>query len=269
MKKINKFLTCLLFTAISIASFTVFNVSASEKSWQEAYLEAMDEFSQNQTEYCECRLLYLNEDEIPELYIGDPMVFWYGGLYSYSNGDLIKLKDFGFKDFFSAYSERNGIFRNDYFIEKAGSKIGINFIKMEDFSLTVIDELSHDIVNDIYEVNGETVDKETYDNKISEYSFTHVNTADLFDSSEYKYSFTDITSNYMTYDEMKQYLIDSMEAANTDDTTPTESVSESENLTTTSANIDNTTISNTTLSTETTVKTSATTTNTKSGSPKT
>lgn len=41
---------------------------------------------------------------------------------------------------------------------------------MEDFSLTVIDELSHDIVNDIYEVNGETVDKETYDNKISEYS---------------------------------------------------------------------------------------------------
>ena len=269
MKKINKFLTCLLFTAISIASFTVFNVSASEKSWQEAYLEAMDEFSQNQTEYCECRLLYLNEDEIPELYIGDPMVFWYGGLYSYSNGDLIKLKDFGFKDFFSAYSERNGIFRNDYFIEKAGSKIGINFIKMEDFSLTVIDELSHDIVNDIYEVNGEPVDKETYDNKISEYSFTHVNKRDLFDSSEYKYSFTDITSNYMTYDEMKQYLIDSMEVANTDDTTPTESVSKSENLTTTSANIDNTTISNTTLSTETTVKTSATTTNTKSGSPKT
>ena len=100
MKKINKFLTCLLCTAISIASFTVFNVSASEKSWQEAYLEAMDEFSQNPKEYCECRLLYLNEDEIPELYIGDPMVFWYGGLYSYSNGDLIKLKDFGFKDFF-------------------------------------------------------------------------------------------------------------------------------------------------------------------------
>ena len=63
--------------------------------------------------------------------------------------------------------------------------------------------------------------------------------------------------------------IDSMEAANTDDTTPTESVSESENLTTTSANIDNTTISNTTLSTETTVKTYATTTNTKSDSPKT
>ena len=58
--------------------------------------------------------------------------------------------------------------------------------------------------------------------------FTHVNKRDLFDSSEYKYSFTDITSNYMTYDEMKQYLIDSMEAANTDDTTPTESVSESE-----------------------------------------
>ena len=73
----------------------------------------------------------------------------------------------------------------------------------------------------------------------------------------------------VSLDEMKQYLIDSMEAANTDDTTPTESVSESENLTTTSANIDNTTISNTTLSTETTVKTSATTTNTKSGSPKT
>ena len=182
MKKINKFLTCLLCTAISIASFTVFNVSASEKSWQEAYLEAMDEFSQNPKEYCECRLLYLNEDEIPELYIGDPMGFWYGGLYSYSNGDLIKLKNFGFKDFFSAYSERNGIFRNDYFIEKAGSKIGINFIKMEDFSLTVIDELSHDIVNDIYEVNGEPVDKETYDNKISEYSFTHVNKRDIFDS---------------------------------------------------------------------------------------
>ena len=127
---------------------------------------------------------------------------------------------FVFIVFFYHFRKKEIYLKNYFFFKKAGSKIGINFIKMEDFSLTVIDELSHDIVNDIYEVNGETVDKETYDNKISEYSFTHVNTADLFDSSEYKYSFTDITSNYMTYDEMKQYLIDSMEAANTDDTTP-------------------------------------------------
>lgn len=265
MKTINRFISSLLIAMILLAPFAAFNVSASDKTWQEAYLEAMDEYSQLQTEYCECRLLYLNDDEIPELYIGDPMVCWYGGLYSYADGDLIKLRDFGFKDFFCAYSEKNGIFRNDYFIEPAGSKTGIKFVKMDNFNLTVLDELSHDIVNDIFEVNGETVDKETYYKKISEYSFTHVDTRNLFDSSEYEYSFTDIALNYMTYDEMKQYLIDSMESSNTEDTTPTEGVSESENSTSTSIIIDKIKTETTTLSTETTTKIS----NTKPGSPKT
>ncbi len=64
----------------------------------------------------------------------------------------------------------------------------------------MLDELSYDIVNDIYEVNGEVVDKEVYDNKISEYSL--VNAA----------------SDYLTYDGMKKYLLDSIESENRSET---------------------------------------------------
>lgn len=276
MKKINRFISSLLTAVISLAPYVSFNVSASDQTWQEAYLEAMDEYSQNPKEGCECRLVYLDKDDIPEFYIGDPMYYWYGGLYSYSDGELIKLKDCGFKDFFSAYSEKSGVFRNDYFIERAGSITGINFIKMENNSLIVLDELSHDIVNDIYKVNGYTVDKETYNNKIAEYSFTHVNEKDTLESLDYEYSFTDISSDYLTYDEMKQYLLDALENTNTDNTVPTESVTETENLTTTSVNIDNTTTETSTSYTSTTIDiTSNTTANTtvrstlKTGSPKT
>lgn len=185
-----------------------FNVFAAEKTWQEAYLEAMDNYSQNNKSSCECRLVYLDNDDIPEFYIGDPMECWFGGLYTYNNGDLVHLRDFAFRDFFSAYSEKNGIFRNNYHITRAGEIRGINFVKMEDCSLTVLDELSYDSVNDEYKVNGEVVSKEIYDNKISEYSFSHVTNSALSDGST-----TDISSEYLTYDEMKQYLLDSAEGA--------------------------------------------------------
>ena len=206
--KTGHMLTAVLMLIIIITTTNI-NVFAAEKTWQEAYLEAMDSYQQNKT-FCECRLIYLDDDDIPEFYIGDPMNMWYGGLYSFSDGELIKLRDFGFRDFFSAYSENSGIFRNDYYIERAGSKTGIKFIKMENYSLTVLDELSHDVINDIYEVNGETVDKETYNNKIAEYSLV------------------DVTSDYLTYDEMKKYLFDSMENESAKET-ETQVTTENEN----------------------------------------
>ena len=201
------FIACLMF----IITFTTSsNVFAAEITWEEAYLKAMDSYQQNNKISCECRLIYLDDDDIPEFYIGDPMEMWYGGLYSFSDGKLIKLREFGFRDFFSAYSEKSGIFRNDYYIERSGSKTGIKFIKMENYSLTILDELSHDVINDIYEVNGEAVDKKTYNNKIAEYSLV------------------DITSDYLTYDEMKKYLLDSMENENSNET-ETQVTTENEN----------------------------------------
>ncbi len=122
------FVICSIFI-ITVIALNI-NVFAVEKTWQEAYLEVMDSYEPYDKSFCECRLVYLDDDDIPEFYMGDPLNEWYGGIYSFSGGELIKLRDFGFRDFFSAYSEKSGIFRNDYYIEKSGSKTGIKFIKM-------------------------------------------------------------------------------------------------------------------------------------------
>lgn len=191
---------------VMIVTAMNFNTFADEKKWQEAYLEVMDGYTNKSKEYCDCCLVLLDDDDIPEFYIGDPYDQKFGGLYTYSDGKSVKLRDFGFRDFFSAYGEKSGIFRNNYYLEASGSKTGIKFINMDKdtktdkYILTVLDEFTHDVVNDIYEVNGKVADKETYDKKIAEYTLT------------------DVASDYLTYDEMRKYLLDSIDKENNSST---------------------------------------------------
>lgn len=262
MKLIFK-ISCIL-TFCSLLIFTVItmnmNAYADNPKWSKAYLEAMEDYSKKDTKYCDCMLVYLDDDNIPEFYIGDPLNEWYGGLYSYSKDKLVKLRDFGFRDFFSEYSKNKGIFRNDYYINRNGSKTGTKFLKLEKNSLTVIDELTHDVINNVYEVNGKTVTKDAYDKKIAEYTLTKPESDEI-----------------LTYDKMKEHLLNLKEDNNTTDVqatsetsqissdptatqTTTTSISTTDISSTTNSNTTSeTTITTTTSETETTTSVSSTT----------
>lgn len=247
MKHIIKISCILAVCSLLFVNVIAMNTNASEtyKNWSEAYLKAMDDYSKEITTYCDCMLVYLDDDNVPEFYIGDPMSEAYGGLYSYSKGELVKLRDFKFRDFFSEYSKNKGIFRNDYYIERNGSKTGTKFIKLENNTLTVLDELTHDVVNSVYEVNGKTVNKDIYDKKIAEYTLTKPDSAEI-----------------MTYDKMKNYLLTSPEEIPTAAQTTSASSQTASDSTTTQTTATTSTAAVTTSSTSssTTAETTTTTT---------
>lgn len=179
------------------------NVFASEKTWQEEYLGVIDNNSLHDDSSAYL-LYYIDDDEIPELYMWDNGHQVYA-LYTCYEGEPILCNTWRDRESIWFYSDRNGYFWSTY-TTNAAYQYNI-FYKLENGSCNDIYSFCIDrseMPVEKYLINDENVGKEEYERKMAELE------SEYQLSSEFQINGT----LNQTYDEIKQYLLDSMESEN-------------------------------------------------------
>ncbi|MDE5834639.1 MAG: hypothetical protein K2H26_03865, partial [Ruminococcus sp.] len=132
-------------------------------------------------------LIYIDNDDIPELIVGDPIDSRNGGVYTYHNGDSVELTYLTLRCNMDGYIEKNNIFAVYFWwMDEEGYYI----YEMKNGTLNQTDTflIKHTADGNIYTIN----DKEVTE---SEYNETYdVHSAD----------FSEVT--YCTYDEIMEEL---------------------------------------------------------------
>ena len=161
------------------------DVSEIEYSWQTAYINQIEEKSAK--EDMKYSLIYIDNDDIPELIVGDPIDSRNGGVYTYHNGDSVELTYLTLRCNMDRYIEKNNIFAVYFWwMDEEGYYI----YEMKNGTLNQTDTflIKHTADGNIYTIN----DKEVTE---SEYNETYdVRSAD----------FSEVT--YCTYDEIMEKL---------------------------------------------------------------
>lgn len=203
MKFIRKIRYAFVVSLMLIMTTTTMNinVSASKNAWQEAYLEVIKDSQNDSSVYL---LHYIDDDEIPELYMWDNQHQCYA-LYTYNGNELIQCGTWRNRESIWFYSDRNGYFWSTY-STNAAYQYNI-FHKLENGSCNNVYSFCIDkseMPVETYLINDEDVGKEEYERQMAKLE------------SEYPLS-SDFQMNgklNQTYDEIREYLLDSMENEN-------------------------------------------------------
>lgn len=218
--------------AIYICCFTlnISNIFAIEDTWQNVFLDLIDNYPENNGNSTSSAYLLCNidDDEIPELYMWDSSRYTYA-LYTQYEGKAILCDEFSYKSAQVIYSDKSGYFWSSV-TENANLLYNI-FYKLDNGSCSIVYSFCHDLSD---EVNG----KYMIDNKeVSKGEFESI-----FTDIEAKYPISNI--EYMvngkleyTYDEIKQYLNDSMNNQSTAVITTVSKITTTTTTTTTSITI--------------------------------
>lgn len=189
------FIAGLMLIMIIISNINVF---ATEKTWQDSYLKIIDnQLQDNSSAYLLC---YIDDDEIPELYMWDNEHQVYA-LYTYHE-EAILCNTWRDRESIWIYNNRSGYFWSTY-STNAAYQYNI-FYKLENGSCNEIYSFCIDRSEEStekYLINDEDVGKEEYERKMAELE------------SEYPLS-SEFQINgklNQTYAEIRQYLLDSME----------------------------------------------------------
>ena len=156
-----------------------------DDKWKNAYINQIEEKSTK--EKMEYSLIYIDEDDIPELIIGDPVDSRNGGLYTYNDGSCVELTYLTLRRIINGYAEKNNIFAVYFWwLEDEGYYI----YEMKNGSLNQTDNflIKHTSNGAVYTIN----DKEVTE---SEYNETY----DIYSAD-----FSEVT--YCTYDEIIEKL---------------------------------------------------------------
>lgn len=196
------FVICLIIIMTIISNINVF---ASEKNWQESYLELLDnQINNDSSAYLLC---YIDNDDIPELYMWDNGQQCYA-LYTYY-GESILCNTWRNRESMWIYNDKNGYFWATY-STNAAYQYNI-FYKLENGSCNEIYSFCIDrseMPIEKYLINDEDVGLEEYELRMTELE------SDYPLSSEFQVN----GKLSQTYTEVKQYLLDSMEAESNNDT---------------------------------------------------
>lgn len=149
----------------------VVDINEITYTWQKAYLSAIDEFkvignAQYDTEY-EYALLYIDDDEIPELYILDKST-GIGGLYTYYNGDtiLVSQSGSGRANYFAGYLKNQGIFVT---YNNGGMYSWSNEInQLSNGCTSIIKNFTY--IDEVYSINDTKVTEKELEDRFAEYS---------------------------------------------------------------------------------------------------
>lgn len=163
------------------------DISEITCTWQKAYVEQIDEKpTKADMEYS---LIYIDDNDIPELIIGDPVNSGDGGVYTYYNGSSIELTNLMLRCCMDGYIEKSGTFGVYWWwLEEEGNEI----YEIENGTANMIHSLYH--VNgesekgNVYRINDQTVSAEEYQQTYEQYSS----------------QFTEVT--YCSYDEIMEKL---------------------------------------------------------------
>ena len=259
--KLTSKIGCLLSIGLLCSTMipgTEYCVHAAEKTWQEAYLAVIENYSPDSHPNASFQMYYVDGDAIPELYV-DAGEFVEGLLlYTYYENEAVLCKEDSYRGSTYFYSSKNGIFR-EYYAVNAGAEAHEQLLKLENGTISMLYNFCHDTRElhdetlDDYYINDEKVTKEAYESKITEVE------------SEYSLSLDfQVTATQYTYDEMKQYLLDTMESEENGTTTSLVSTETTTTQSTTTTVSESSTQVNTTQTNTTTVSTATTTTHTTS-----
>lgn len=154
-------------------------------TWQKAYINQIEEKStKSDMEYS---LIYIDNDDIPELIIGDPVDSRKGGVYTYHNDSSVELTYLTLRCNMDGYVEKGGIFGVYWWwLEKEGYYI----YEIENGAVNQTDAflITHTADGNVYTINDTEVTESVY------------NETYALCSSE----FTKVT--YCTYDEIIEKL---------------------------------------------------------------
>ncbi len=236
------FTVCLtLIMSISVAGV---NVYAAEKSWQEAYLDVIDNSHDDASAYLLCNI---DDNEIPELYLWDNTKHHYV-LYTYYDGKSVLCDEWDMRESMWIYDNKNGGF---WSTRKSNALYYYLILsKLENGSCSELYTFCIDrseMPTEKYLINDEDVGKEEYERKMAELEENYSLSSDFQVNGKLS----------QTYDDMKKYLLDSIESENGSANKP---------VTTGSTEA---TDSSTTSTTAAATKTSSNTTTKREGSPKT
>lgn len=153
-------------------------------TWQKAYIEIIDELSGLSSEYTEAALLYIDDDDIPEIYIQNYSYRNAAFIYSYRNGEAYEMGDIGgLRMQIGGYKEKGSMYYSD-FSDNAGSVEGHELYKVENGYGVFITAIRHDMVEDKYYIANDEVDEKTYNQKFEELKQGMNSTAKIFSYDE-------------------------------------------------------------------------------------
>lgn len=138
-------------------------------TWQNAYIEKLNESSGDSSEFTDAALLYIDDDDIPEIYIQNYSYIRDAGfIYSYKNGEVYEMgRICGLRMCVGGYKEKGNIYYSD-FSENAGSVEGHEFYKVENGYSVFITTIRHDMEGDKYYIDNDEIDEKTYNKKFEE-----------------------------------------------------------------------------------------------------
>lgn len=147
------------------------DISEIEYTWQKAYINQIEE--KDTKADMEYSLIYIDNDDIPELVIGDPIDSRQGGVYTYYNDSSVELTYLTLRCNMDGYIEKSGIFAVCWrWLEEEGYYI----YEMENGATNQTDTflLTHKADGDIYTINDtevtESVYNETYASRSAEFT---------------------------------------------------------------------------------------------------
>lgn len=131
------------------------------ETWQNAYMEQINENQfKSDMEYA---LVYIDNDDIPELVIGDACDHRCGGLYTYVNGDIAELTYLTLRYCIDGYIEKKGVFGICHWWSPSGEE-GYDIFQMESGSATQTDAFLQKYTDgkDVYTINEKEVSESEY-----------------------------------------------------------------------------------------------------------
>jgi hypothetical protein len=239
MAKLKRIITAITSIAgIVIMSASGYNAYALETSWQEDYLEVIENYPLESYPDAKFELFYIDDDDIPELYVdtGKSYVGPEGlsigfKLYTYYDDKAVLCLDVAPGCTLWIHSSKNGYFLQTYGVS-AGYETFYNVIKLENGICNTAYEFYHDGrimadgTRDIYTINGDEVSQEEFKSRkaemIEEYSL-------ISNYSDYIYR---DPANIYRYDGIYKYLSDEIASVETTEpaiTSPSDETDSSEN----------------------------------------
>lgn len=192
----------MCFSAVSTLNFD--NVLGAENTWQESYLEVIDENIEAGTEYYSYSLSYIDDDEIPELLIYGNNNYYL--LYTFYDGQADLCENWTYRSTTKFCTDKSGycwisVNENGYvhystFYRLESGSFNRLYVFCTDQSEFVNGTDSDETPAVKYSINDEYVSEEEYELKIAELE----EYSDFAVQGILEYS----------YDEIRQYLLDSM-----------------------------------------------------------
>lgn len=131
------------------------------ETWQNAYIEQINENQfKSEMEYA---LVYIDNDDIPELVIGDACDHRCGGLYTYVNDDISELTYLTLRYCIDGYIEKKGIFGICHWWSPSGEE-GYDIFQIESGTATQTDAFLKKYTDekDVYTINEKEVSESEY-----------------------------------------------------------------------------------------------------------